>query len=122
MPINRTQIMDVCSFCQDSIDDIPIRPCHCVKTYHTSCINHLAHLDDRPLGLLRCDDCGVVPVPAKDLPVTLPEDVDFSAPGNPLANHHSWKHTKCPSCGREAIREQQLRISLLKQCNRTYSQ
>ena len=51
-----------------------------------------------PIPIIYCDDCGAVPVPAKDLPVTLPEDVDFSKPGNPLANHPSWKHTSCPSC------------------------
>ena len=59
-----------------------------------------------PIPIIHCDDCGAVPVPAADLPVTLPEDVDFSKPGNPLANHPSWKHTSCPSCGKAAIREQ----------------
>ena len=47
-----------------------------------------------------------MPVPEADLPITLPEDVDFSTPGNPLANHPSWKHTHCPKCGGAAEREQ----------------
>ncbi len=59
-----------------------------------------------PIPIIYCDNCGAVPVPVKDLPVTLPEDVDFSKPGNPLANHPSWKNTSCPSCGNAAIREQ----------------
>ncbi len=59
-----------------------------------------------PIPIIYCDDCGAVPVPEKDLPVTLPEDVDFSKPGNPLANHPNWKHTNCPSCGKAAVREQ----------------
>ena len=59
-----------------------------------------------PIPIIYCDDCGVVPVPAEDLPVMLPKDVDFSKPGNPLANHPSWKHTKCPSCRKAAVREQ----------------
>ena len=59
-----------------------------------------------PIPIIYCDDCGTVPVPVSDLPVILPEDVDFSKPGNPLANHPNWKHTNCPSCGKAAIREQ----------------
>ncbi len=59
-----------------------------------------------PIPIIYCDDCGTVPVPAADLPVTLPEDVDFSTPGNPLASHPTWKHTTCPCCGKAAIREQ----------------
>ncbi len=58
-----------------------------------------------PIPIIHCDDCGPVPVPEKDLPVTLPEDVSFDLPGNPLDRHPSWKHVKCPSCGRDARRE-----------------
>jgi leucyl-tRNA synthetase len=47
----------------------------------------------------------VVPVPKKHLPVTLPEDVDFSVPGNPLDRHPTWKHVDCPQCGHPARRE-----------------
>lgn len=58
-----------------------------------------------PIPIIYCDSCGVVPVPAKDLPVTLPEDVDFVGAGNPLARHPSWKHVDCPTCGKPATRE-----------------
>jgi len=46
-----------------------------------------------------------VPVPKDQLPVELPEDVDFSTPGNPLLRHPTWKHTSCPKCGGKAERE-----------------
>ncbi len=58
-----------------------------------------------PIPFVHCDTCGVVPVPKEQLPVVLPEDVDFSGPGNPLDRHPSWKHTRCPSCGGAAVRE-----------------
>ncbi len=58
-----------------------------------------------PIPIIHCADCGIVPVPDNDLPVSLPKDVDFDAPGNPLDNHPTWKHTKCPSCGAAAQRE-----------------
>jgi leucyl-tRNA synthetase len=58
-----------------------------------------------PIPFIHCDDCGVVPVPKDQLPVVLPEDVDFSKPGNPLDTHPSWKHVACPSCGKPARRE-----------------
>ncbi|MBT6122984.1 MAG: leucine--tRNA ligase [Candidatus Puniceispirillum sp.] len=59
-----------------------------------------------PIPIIHCDSCGAVPVPDDQLPVQLPEDVDFTQPGNPLANHPSWKHTNCPTCGKAAMREQ----------------
>ncbi|PZW46576.1 leucyl-tRNA synthetase [Humitalea rosea] len=58
-----------------------------------------------PIPIVHCEACGVVPVPASDLPVRLPEDVDFSRPGNPLDHHPTWKHIACPSCGKPARRE-----------------
>ncbi|UFN48586.1 leucine--tRNA ligase [Roseomonas sp. OT10] len=58
-----------------------------------------------PIPAIHCDACGVVPVPKNQLPVTLPEDVDFSKPGNPLDHHPSWKHVACPRCGAAARRE-----------------
>ena len=58
-----------------------------------------------PIPVLHCPNCGVVPVPEGDLPVTLPRDVDFSQPGNPLARHPTWKHATCPTCGGPAERE-----------------
>jgi leucyl-tRNA synthetase len=58
-----------------------------------------------PIPIIHCNDCGAVPVPDEDLPVTLPDDVTFDQPGNPLARHATWKHTACPSCGKDAERE-----------------
>jgi leucyl-tRNA synthetase len=58
-----------------------------------------------PIPIIHCPSCGVVPVPEDQLPVTLPEDVTFDAPGNPLERHPSWKHVACPSCGTAARRE-----------------
>ena len=58
-----------------------------------------------PIPIIYCDDCGAVPVPDQDLPVTLPSDVTFGDNGNPLANHPSWKHTQCPTCAKPATRE-----------------
>ncbi len=58
-----------------------------------------------PIPVIHCAECGMVPVPAADLPVELPADVDFDAPGNPLDRHPTWKHVKCPACGGPALRE-----------------
>ncbi len=58
-----------------------------------------------PIPIIYCDDCEVVPVPTEELPVELPKDVSFDKPGNPLENHPTWKHVKCPSCGGWAQRE-----------------
>ncbi|MDX2274281.1 MAG: leucine--tRNA ligase [Hyphomonadaceae bacterium] len=58
-----------------------------------------------PIPAIHCETCGVVPVPAKDLPVALPEDVKFDKPGNPLEHHPTWKHTTCPNCNGKATRE-----------------
>ena len=58
-----------------------------------------------PIPFIHCEACGVVPVPKHQLPVTLPEDVDFSTPGNPLLRHPTWKHVACPSCNEPALRE-----------------
>lgn len=58
-----------------------------------------------PIPFIHCDNCGVVPVPKDQLPVTLPEDVSFDIPGNPLARHPTWKHVACPQCGADASRE-----------------
>ncbi|HWK87238.1 MAG TPA: leucine--tRNA ligase [Xanthobacteraceae bacterium] len=58
-----------------------------------------------PIPIIHCEKCGVVPVPDKDLPVKLPEDVTFDKPGNPLDHHPTWKNVKCPSCGGDARRE-----------------
>jgi len=58
-----------------------------------------------PVPVIHCASCGIVPVPESDLPVTLPEDVSFDAPGNPLDHHPTWKHVNCPTCGAAATRE-----------------
>jgi leucyl-tRNA synthetase len=58
-----------------------------------------------PIPVIHCLKCDVVPVPDKDLPVALPEDVTFDKPGNALDHHPTWKHVTCPQCGGKAIRE-----------------
>ena len=58
-----------------------------------------------PIPVFYHDDGTVYPVPEKDLPVKLPEDVNFEKDGNPLDNHPTWKHIKCPYTGKNAIRE-----------------
>src|SRR5580692_11801378 len=58
-----------------------------------------------PIPIIHCAKCGVVPVPEKDLPVTLPDDVSFDRPGNPLDHHPTWKNVTCPQCGGKATRE-----------------
>jgi len=58
-----------------------------------------------PIPIMYREDGKIVLIPEKDLPVTLPKDIDFSKPGNPLENHPTWKYTKCPETGMKAIRE-----------------
>jgi leucyl-tRNA synthetase len=58
-----------------------------------------------PIPVIHCEVCGVVPVPKKDLPVKLPDDVAFDVPGNPLDRHPTWRHVACPQCGKDARRE-----------------
>ncbi len=58
-----------------------------------------------PIPIIHCEACGVVPVPIKDLPVQLPDDIEFDRPGNPLDRHQTWKHVACPQCGGNARRE-----------------
>jgi len=58
-----------------------------------------------PIPILYREDGEIILVPEKDLPVKLPEDIDFSKTGNPLQNHPTWKFTKCPYTGMSAIRE-----------------
>ncbi len=59
-----------------------------------------------PIPVIHCEACGIVPVPEKDLPVELPQDVTFDASGgNPLERHPTWKHVSCPICGKPALRE-----------------
>ncbi|WP_315836517.1 leucine--tRNA ligase [Bradyrhizobium prioriisuperbiae] len=58
-----------------------------------------------PIPVIHCPTCDVVPVPEKDLPVVLPDDVSFDKPGNALDHHPTWKHVTCPKCGGKALRE-----------------
>jgi leucyl-tRNA synthetase len=58
-----------------------------------------------PIPIIHCDACGIVPVPEEDLPVQLPDDVDFDRPGNPLDRHARWRRVACPKCGGWGRRE-----------------
>ncbi len=58
-----------------------------------------------PIPIIHCAKCGAIPVSRDELPVVLPEDIDFDKPGNPLDRHPTWKHVDCPSCGGQAKRE-----------------
>ena len=58
-----------------------------------------------PVPMVHCDACGTVPVPVADLPVELPDDLDFAVDGSPLALHPTWKHVACPACGADATRD-----------------
>lgn len=58
-----------------------------------------------PIPAIHCDDCGVVRVREEDLPVKLPDEADFSVPGNPLDRNENWKRVACPTCGKAARRE-----------------
>ena len=59
-----------------------------------------------PIPVIHCPSCGTVPVPDEDLPVTLPENVEFSGRGaSPLAKLEEWINVPCPSCGEAAKRE-----------------
>lgn len=59
-----------------------------------------------PIPMVHCEKCGVQPVPVEQLPVLLPDDVEWKPTGeSPLKLHPSWRYTTCPKCGGEAIRE-----------------
>jgi leucyl-tRNA synthetase len=58
-----------------------------------------------PIPIVYCKACGAQPVPENQLPVILPNDVEFDRPGNPLLRHPTWRNTKCPACGGAALRE-----------------
>src|SRR5215216_3383590 len=59
-----------------------------------------------PIPIIYCDSCGTVPVPQEDLPVLLPEDVEFTPTGeSPLKLHEGFRKVACPKCGRPAERE-----------------
>ncbi|MEI9885696.1 MAG: leucine--tRNA ligase [Rhizomicrobium sp.] len=58
-----------------------------------------------PIPMIHCATCGVVPVKESDLPVRLPDDLNFNVKGNPLDAHPTFKHVDCPVCGGKARRE-----------------
>ncbi len=58
-----------------------------------------------PIPIMYCDRCGIVHVPEKDLPVLLPDDVQFTGKGNPLLTSKSFTSIKCPKCKGKAKRE-----------------
>ena len=58
-----------------------------------------------PIPVIHCPACGTVPEARENLPVRLPEDVTFDAPGNPLDRHPTWSRAACPRCGGTARRE-----------------
>ncbi|MDE0924328.1 leucine--tRNA ligase [Aurantimonas coralicida] len=58
-----------------------------------------------PIPVLHCEACGVVPEARENLPVKLPDDIDFEKPGNPLDRHPTWRDATCPQCGGKAKRE-----------------
>ncbi len=59
-----------------------------------------------PIPMIHCDRCGIVPVPLEQLPVVLPEDVEFDATGgSPIKRMPEWYQTECPKCGGPAERE-----------------
>jgi leucyl-tRNA synthetase len=58
-----------------------------------------------PIPFIHCPQCGIVPVPEAQLPVTLPADLNFNTTGSPLAEHASFVNTTCPTCGGAARRD-----------------
>jgi len=58
-----------------------------------------------PIPVVHCNSCGVVPEKKENLPISLPDDVTFDIPGNPLDRHPTWRHCACPKCGADALRE-----------------
>jgi leucyl-tRNA synthetase len=58
-----------------------------------------------PIPIIHCAECGPVPVPEKDLPVVLPDDLIPDGSGNPLASHEAFLSCTCPKCGGAARRE-----------------
>ena len=58
-----------------------------------------------PIPMVHCPDCGVVPEKKENLPIKLPDDINFDKPGNPLDRHPTWRDCTCPKCGKAAKRE-----------------
>jgi leucyl-tRNA synthetase len=58
-----------------------------------------------PIPMIHCEKCGVVPVPKDQLPVKLPDVINFNVKGNPLDADTTWKNTTCPACKGHAVRD-----------------
>ncbi len=58
-----------------------------------------------PIPFIHCESCGLVMEKKENLPVALPYDIEITGEGNPLDKHPTWKHTMCPKCGKDAVRE-----------------
>ncbi len=58
-----------------------------------------------PIPMIVCEQCGIVPVPEENLPVVLPEQMEITGTGSPLARCNEFLHTTCPKCGQDAQRE-----------------
>ncbi|HWU55156.1 MAG TPA: leucine--tRNA ligase [Rhizomicrobium sp.] len=58
-----------------------------------------------PIPMIHCQTCGVVPVPKDQLPVKLPDVINFNVKGNPLDADTAWKNTTCPICKGPAVRD-----------------
>jgi leucyl-tRNA synthetase len=58
-----------------------------------------------PIPVVYCEHCGIVPIPYEELPVILPENINFEPGESPLATAEEFVNTKCPKCGRDAKRE-----------------
>ncbi|TIE11740.1 leucine--tRNA ligase, partial [Legionella pneumophila] len=58
-----------------------------------------------PIPMIICEQCGIVPVPDEELPVVLPENVDFTGTGSPLTQCKEFVNVTCPKCGQDATRE-----------------
>ncbi|MBA2652627.1 MAG: leucine--tRNA ligase [Tatlockia sp.] len=58
-----------------------------------------------PIPMIHCEECGIVPVPENQLPVVLPENIELTGSGSPLAKCNDFLHTTCPKCGQDATRE-----------------
>ncbi|MFO1130239.1 MAG: class I tRNA ligase family protein [Rickettsiales bacterium] len=58
-----------------------------------------------PIPIIICKYCGNVPEKIENLPVKLPEDINFDISGNPLDHHPTWKNTTCPKCNKPAVRD-----------------
>ncbi len=58
-----------------------------------------------PIPVVHCQKCGAVPEKKENLPVSLPENVSFQNPGNPLESAHEWLNVECPVCANPAKRE-----------------